>query len=784
MKFRSFFRPLLLVLLVSFTVVAASRGSAAPGDIAGAELRVSPFERKAPEDARILGAQGGELIAVAGDSATLLSSSETLKWTDGDARILATASAAEGFFLVTPERVVRLGLSEEKRFEARELLPPPGAPLPPGATVVATVWNKKLFVADARGFHSLALGQPEATWEELPAPPLALAPGSALITQLDQLTLFTPSGTRAYVPRIGWREQALAPAPFDLTTATADRYGATHVFFVTESVVHAYHVPTDTWIEYPLPEPLVPGAAFAKGDDLLVLGRDGAISSVTAASLPTGYNWLDHSVVAAYLLGMVGMSLWFARRKQDSNDYFRGGNRIPWWVSGMSLFATFASAISLMAMPGKSFSGDWTYYTISIFALLVLPISLFVLTPLVRRLKIPTANAYLERRFGLVTRLIGSAIGVFTTSLARQGSVLVLPSIALSTVMGVPVETCIVVMGVVTLAYTFFGGLSAVVWTDTVQGFIMIGAVLGCLLLAWSRIDLSPGEAWRILQDGDKLMVFDWNTDLTYPTAWVFLITSVLSVLGGLGSQDYIQRVQCTPTLKEAQLAVTTQLLVAVPLNLLLFALGTVLFLFYQQHPASLSPVLKLDGIYPFFVAQQLPPGVSGIVVAALLAATMSTISSCNCSVSDIVTQDFYHRFKPAAADREILFFGRCATLASGALGIATALWMANATLGSMWDLAILVTNLISNGIVGLFTLGLLTKRAHQTGALIGVAAGMGVVIWLQNHSTITFWLFTTIGTLVTVGVGYLASLLLPGRQPDLAGLTFHTMPKGAAKEA
>jgi Na+/proline symporter len=236
--------------------------------------------------------------------------------------------------------------------------------------------------------------------------------------------------------------------------------------------------------------------------------------------------------------------------------------------------------------------------------------------------------------------------------------------------------------------------------------------------------------------------------------------------------------VQCTPDLRQARLAVATQLLIAVPLNLLLFGLGTVLYLFYQQHPADLSPAMKLDGIYPFFVAQQLPPGVSGIVVAALLAATMSTISSCNCSVSDIITQDFYKRFNPAAADRSILLFGRFTTLASGLAGILTALWMANATMGSIWDLATLVTNLIGNGIVGLFTLGMITSRAHQTGALIGVLSGMATVFWLQQNTTVTFWLFTAVGTFVTVTIGYIASLALPGRVPPLEGLTIFSLPK------
>jgi solute:Na+ symporter, SSS family len=774
----SLLRHLCLILIAFATTLAQASG----GSVAGASLRTD-VPVAAPAEARSLATQGSTLFALGNTHVHVLPAGATT-WTDTGVwrestlthdPVLATASSTEGVFIVTPSAITRLQWAAG-RFTISELPQPPRN----FTVVTAAVLERKLHLVADSGAWSLDLTAPVPTWIDLPAPPASVVAGSVLIDQLEQLTLFTPAATCVYASRSGWKSTAAAAAPFPLTAATpVARYGVAHIFFFTPSVTHSYHVATEKWTTY---DPVFTNSAAVSVAPLngkisaLTLSPAPTVSGVTAQALPTGYNWMDHSVVGLYLLAMVGMSLWFARRKQNSNDYFRGGNRIPWWVSGMSLFATFASGISMMAMPGKAFSGDWTYFSQSIFALLVLPVSLFVLAPLVRRLKIPTANAYLERRFGLSARMLASTIAVFTVSLARQGSVLVLPSIALSTVMGVDVLTCILVMGLVTLAYTFFGGLEAVVWTDTVQGFIMIGAVVGCLLLAWSRIDLAPGEAWSLLQSSDKLYTFDWNWDLTYPTAWIFLITTVIGTLGGVANQDYIQRVQCTPDLRQARLAIATQLLVAVPLNLLLFGLGTVLFLFYRQHPESLSPAMKLDGIYPFFVAQQLPPGVSGLVVAALLAATMSTISSCNCSVSDILTQDFYKRFKPAATDRSVLRFGRLMTLASGFAGIGTAVWMATATMGSIWDLATMLTNLIGNGVVGLFTLGLLTRRAHQTGALLGVICGMAVVWFLQRDGTVTFWLYTAVGTTVTVTVGYLASLILPGRIPALDGLTLFTL--------
>ena len=769
-----------IVCLVAIATGCSSGFSKSTGEHPGATLQTGALFAP-PVGTTLIGTQGDVVIAFTGplasarpDNAPAWSPASSWRSAAADPAVLAMASSPSGVVAITRDHAARL-VWDEGRLDVIALPPVPGLIDHAAADILGTT----VYVAADTHLWSLDLSSFLPVWTEQGAPPVPASAGSVLVAQLDQLTLFTSNSSHSYVPGKGWGTVALTPAPFSLSDAThAARYGAAHVFFFGADRTYSYHVSTDTWTSY---SPVLAGpaallAACPMGERIVALTPDSRLMLVEARPLPTGYNWIDHSVVALYLVAMLWISVWFARRKQSANDYFRGGNRIPWWVSGMSLFATFASAISLMSMPGKAFAGNWTYFSQSLFALFILPVKLFLLVPLVRHLKIPTANAYLERRFGLSARMLGSVIAVFTSSIARQGSVLVMPSIALSTMMGVDIITCIVVMGLVTLSYTFFGGFTAVVWTDTIQGFIVIGAVIGCVIVAWVHIDLSPSEAWHVLQSYDKLHTFDWSGSLLYPTAWIFLVTSLIGTLGGVASQDFIQRVQCTPDLRQARLAVSTQLLVAVPLNLLLFGLGTVLFLFYHQRPGSLSPAMKLDGIYPFFAAQQLPAGISGLVVAALVAATMGSVSSCNCSVSDIITQDFYKRFKPGVSDRAIVHFGRLMTLLSGAAGIGTAIWMATSTMGSIWDLATMVTSLISNGIVGLFTLGLLTRRTHETGALVGVVSGMLAVAWLQHTGGITFWLFTAVGTAVTVIVGYTASLILHGRIPPLAGLTVYTL--------
>jgi SSS family solute:Na+ symporter len=657
-------------------------------------------------------------------------------------------------------------------------LPPPPAGLAP---LAVTSLGRTLYATDGVGLW--ALDRRAGTWREEPPPPVAISAAPVLVASQDSLFLFGAGGAASYRPRDGWRVLDAPPWWPEAPAATA--FGHAHLFVFGpradgSSGILAHHTYTGTWLalDDTPPQPWSAPRAVTRGERILVMDTPGAVS-LTFVPVPTGYSWLDHTAVLLYLGGMVWMGFYFAKREKSTRDFFRAGQRIPWWAAGMSLFATGASAISLMAMPGKAFSSDLTYLGISFYAVIALPIAVFVLAPLVRRLAITTPGQYLERRFGLGARMLAASIYVFTQVGARMGSVMLLPSIAMSAITGVPIVTCILVMGAVTTIYTFLGGLEAVIWTDTVQGFVMIASVVGCLALALWRLEAPPAESWAALQHFDKLVVFDLRWDLTYPTAYLLFVTTVLGTLGGIGDQNFVQRVQCTPDLRQTKLAVATQLAVAVPINLLLFTLGLVLFLFYRQHPEALSATMKTDSVFPFFVAQQLPLGVSGLVVGALLAATMSTISSSICSVANIGVEDFARRFRPSLTDHGALMLGRVLTAAVGIAGTGTAVYLSQSTMPSIWDLAQMVTNLISNGIVGLFALGLLTRRAHQLGAILGVACGMGAVLYLQHHTEVSFWAFTFVGSVVTFVTGYVLSLVLPGRPRATEGLTLHSL--GAA---
>lgn len=664
--------------------------------------------------------------------------------------------------------------------------------------------RNKIYVAggtDADGkptqsFYSLDESLPEADWESVAAWPGAAISKAKLIASQSMMFLVggvhqggSISPTYRFHPDTGWVD--LPALPDWPVGATVVPFGHSHAYLFggkqadgsANGEIVLYHTITNTLA--PTPAPQLDGdrlLAITRGKDFILTNGDQVVR-IEPIPVKTGYIWLDHSVVALYMVGMVWMGFYFSKREKGAGDFFRGGNRVPWWVSGMSLFATGASAISLMSLPGKAYATSWEYFALSICTVMLLPISLFFLAPLIRRLNFATPYAYLEQRFGLSVRIFGSILFIFSQVCGRMASVMLLPAIALSAITGMSIVTCILIMGIITTVYTYFGGLEAVVWTDTIQGFIMIASISGCLLLALFALDMGPAEMFQTAQNMHKLEMFDFSLNITYPTTIIFFIAVFHLTLSNLGDQNFVQRVQCTPDMRQTKLAIATQMAVAIPINILLFGLGTALFLFYLKNPSDLDPTMKTDGIYPFFVADNLPAGVSGLVVASLFAATMSTISSSICSVADLCVADFYKRFNKTATDHSCLVIGRILTAVVGAAGTLAAIYLSKADITSIWDLAQMVVTLISCGVVGVFMLGLFTKRANEAGTFIGIILGLAVVVTLKYTSPVSLWLYGAIGSTVTFVTGYAFSFVLPSKVKPLDGLTVFSLPKGHADE-
>ena len=306
----------------------------------------------------------------------------------------------------------------------------------------------------------------------------------------------------------------------------------------------------------------------------------------------------------------------------------------------------------------------------------------FVFLPFYRRLNVTSAYEYLEKRFNLATRLVASGLFMIF-QVGRIALVLYLPSLALATVANVSITNCVLIMGVLSIVYTVMGGMEAVVWTDVAQALVLMGGAAFSLVLIVGRLEGGVGEMFQAASAGGKFFeTVDWNWNLVSGTAWTILIGSIFhNLFAYTASQDVVQRYFSTRDEKTAARAIWTNAALAVPAQALFFAIGTALYVYYRQHPMRLDPALQNDAIFPLFIVREMPVGVAGLIVAAIFAAAQSTLSSSLNSVATVYVTDFHRRFLPETTEANFLRVARWITVLVGVMGIACALWVAQANM-------------------------------------------------------------------------------------------------------
>lgn len=529
----------------------------------------------------------------------------------------------------------------------------------------------------------------------------------------------------------------------------------------------AYHTTTDTWAQFgTLPAWHVTTTAV-RWDDRIVIPsgeirpgvRSPRIMVGTLIEIHSGFSTLDYVAWGAYLAAILGMGVYFSKREKGTDDFFLGGRRVPWWAAGISIFGTQLSAITFMAMPAKVYATDWVYILAQATIIMVAPLIVLFFLPKFRSLNITTAYEYLEGRFSLAVRLIGSVVFCLM-QLARMGIVLYLPAIALSAVTDLDVYTCILVMGVICTIYTVLGGIEAVIWTDVIQVVVLMGGALLCVVIAAMRTDGGLAGIIEIGQRAGKFHALNWTWDYTLPAVWVVLVGNIFTNLIPYSSdQTVVQRYLTTPTQKQAGRAVWTNAALTVPGALIFFFLGTALYAFYKSHPQDLNPTLNTDAILPWFLARELPMGLAGLVLAAVFAAAMSSLDSSMNSMATVFVTDFYQRFRPASSDRGRLVLARSITVVLGIFGTSCALLMATFPIKSLWDLFMALIGLLGSGLAGVFLLGVFTKRANGIGAVTGMLASAVVLLFVQKYTAAHFFLYAPIGILTCVVTGYVVSM-------------------------
>ncbi|MDL5510510.1 sodium/solute symporter [Arenibacter sp. M-2] len=535
--------------------------------------------------------------------------------------------------------------------------------------------------------------------------------------------------------------------------------------------VLAYNTITHKWFVFDSLDIKIPVTSLGvKKDDsfLLVSGevspgiRTPKVYMFEDMDATHAFGFLNYIVLILYLLVSLLIGVYFACKQKSTEDYFLGGGRIPWWASGLSVFGTLLSAITFMAIPAKSFTTDWSFFMLNIAGIAISPLIAYVFIPFFNRLNISTAYEYLERRFNYFARALGS-ISFILFQLGRIGIVLLLPSLAISIVTAIPVEICILIMGVLCVVYTTFGGIEAVIWTDVMQVIVLMGGSIVAIIWILIHTGSSFKEMLVYSSEMEKFNILNFDLNFTEPTFWVVFIGGLASAMVTQGTdQTVVQRFLTSSSVKDSQKTFYTNVLLTLPATIIFFGIGTLLFIFYSEMPAKLSPaIVNNDSIFPWYIVKELPMGVSGLLIAGIFSAAMSSISSSLNSVSTAFCNDLYKRFHPNVFDKKLLGIARTITVFAGIFGVLLALWMANSNIKSLWDQFYRFLGLFTGGLGGMFLLGMLSTRANPKGALIGLLLSTLILWYVVSYTSINFLMYSLIGVGTCFILGYIFSLLI-----------------------
>lgn len=614
-------------------------------------------------------------------------------------------------------------------------------------------------------------------WREIPAAPCATI-GATLL----------PIGDQHMILVGGYDRDTWDAANRGTTAPNAANWNRT---------LYTYHVVTRQWCAYAsLAATTAPrcGAAAgtykpkgATGDQLFIAGGEVAPRTRTTDVLSIAFQrqgWrfgtLSWIMIGVFFLGMAGMGVYFALKPKSADDYFRGGGRLPWYVAGMSIYATMLSSITFISIPTMTYIGDWRYFPMVLCILGLAPIAIFFYLPFFCRLRITSAYEYLETRFNVGVRLFGAAVfNIFM--ICRVAVVTLLPAIALNSVTGMPIWLAILLCGVATIIYCFFGGVEAVIWSDFVQGIILLG---GAILVMVYLICASGGvgEFVTVADSVDKFRAWDFRFLFDQPVFWVVMIMGLVSNLNSYtADQCVVQRYITTPDEASARRSIWFNGVLSVISSVIFYLIGSALYTYYVKHPEAMDITMpKSDSIFPTFMAIDLHPIFSGLIVAAIFAATISTLSTnLNSSATSIVT-DFIARFKKGMTSEKQVKCGSWCVAIVGVLGVVAALILSTLETRSLFDTFQNFIGTLTGGLSALFFIGIFMPRVSGAVAIVALIVNyiislmLPAVVPVEHLHTFTYGGIALVGCLV---VAFIGSLIAPNKR-DTTGLTHFSRPK------
>lgn len=494
---------------------------------------------------------------------------------------------------------------------------------------------------------------------------------------------------------------------------------------------------------------------------------------------------LDYVILAVFLFVTVYFGFRFSKKQNSTKSYFAANGKIPSWAIGLSILATLISSITFLAYPGEGYSSNWILLVQGLMVPIVLLSIIWFIVPLYRKVIGLSTYEYFEKRFGIFARYY-SSLGFVLTHFSKMGTVFFLLALALASMTGLNTMLIISVIGVIIIVLALLGGIEAVIWLDVIQGFMLFGCGVACLIIILYSVDGGPAAVWHIASTNGRTGFGPYDLDFKKLTFVVMAINGIFYGVQKYGTdQTIVQRYLTAKSDRSAIKASLMGVFLLVPVWSLFMFIGTALFAYYKQHPLPAN--IRPDAVFPHFIVNHIPTGVVGLIVSALVSAAICSLGAdLNC-LAAVGVEDYYKRLRPNRSDKEYLKAGRRMVVLAGIGSLIIASLYLSAGDEGVLGIVFTLYAIFSGGIAGIFLLGLFSSRANKQGVTIAIIACIiftayafltSTKIGLGNekhllldlgeynfkHNKLMLGVYSHF---VIIIVGYIASLFFPKPQID-----------------
>ena len=486
-----------------------------------------------------------------------------------------------------------------------------------------------------------------------------------------------------------------------------------------------------------------------------------------------GFTKIDLAILVIYLAAVLFAGLYFSKKEMKGKEFFKGDGTIPWWVTSVSIFATLLSPISFLSLAGNSFAGTWIMWFAQLGMILAIPITIKFFLPIYSKLDIDTAYHYLEIRFkSKALRILGAVLFIIY-QIGRMSIIMYLPSMVLSNLTGLNVNLLIIVMGVIAIIYSYTGGLKSVLWTDFIQGTVLLIGVTFALFYLANGINGGFGSIFDSLANGKFIgadeVIFDPN--ILKNSLFIILVGAGINTCSSyISSQDIVQRFTTTTDTKKLNKMMLTNGALSIFIATVFYLIGTGLYVFYNQNP-ELAQTVQRDQIFASYIAYQLPVGITGLLLAAIYAASQSTLSTGLNSVATSWTLDIQTRLTKKEMSFELQTkIAQYISLGVGIIAILVSMVLANGEVKSAYEWFNGFMGLVLGVLGGTFVLGTFTKVANKAGAFAALTvASIVMIIVKYKMPEVSIWSYSIISVSVSLIVGIPVSYITRKLSNDIS---------------